>query len=198
MATGLAEGELNYMAGNDLYNAEFMDHVSHPDYKYEMEHPTYTHEGVNPSCGDELTFSVRLADDGTIAEAAFTGHGCAISQASADIMSDLMVGRTPAEAIDLCQLFGRMIRGEETDDTVLEKLEDANLLHDIAHMPARVKCAELAWRTLEEMLEAQQQGGSASEAGSRSGSVGAASQADGGADVTPQPTSAKAVPEGGK
>ena len=167
------------MAGNDLYNAEFMDHVSHPDYKYEMEHPTYTHEGVNPSCGDELTFSVRLADNGTIAEAAFTGHGCAISQASADIMSDLMVDRTPTEAIDLCQLFGRMIRGEETDDTVLEKLEDANLLHDIAHMPARVKCAELAWRTLEEMLEAQQQG-------------------NGGADVTPQPTSAKAAPEGGK
>ena len=163
MATGLAEGELNYMAGNDLYNAEFMDHVSHPDYKYEMEHPTYTHEGVNPSCGDELTFSVRLADDGTIAEAAFTGHGCAISQASADIMSDLMVGRTPAE---------------ETDDTVLEKLEDANLLHDIAHMPARVKCAELAWRTLEEMLEAQQQGN--------------------GTGAAPLSTSAKAAPEGGK
>lgn len=198
MTTGLAEGELNYMAGNDLYNAEFMDHVSHPDYKYEMEHPTYTHEGINPSCGDELTFSVRLADDGTIAEAAFTGHGCAISQASADIMSDLMVGRTPAEAIELCQLFGRMIRGEETDDTVLEKLEDANLLHDIAHMPARVKCAELAWRTLEEMLEAQQQGNGASEAGSRLGSVGAGSQADGGAAVAPQSTSAKAAPEGGK
>ena len=178
MATGLAEGELNYMAGNDLYNAEFMDHVSHPDYKYEMEHPTYTHEGVNPSCGDELTFSVRLADDGTIAEAAFTGHGCAISQASADIMSDLMVDRTPVEAIELCQLFGRMIRGEETDDTVLEKLEDANLLHDIAHMPARVKCAELAWRTLEEMLEAQQQGDSAGAA--------------------PLSTSAKAAPEGSK
>ena len=178
MAAGLAEGELNYMAGNDLYNAEFMDHVSHPDYKYEMEHPTYTHEGVNPSCGDELTFSVRLADDGTIAEAAFTGHGCAISQASADIMSDLMVGRTPAEAIDLCQLFGRMIRGEETDDTMLEKLEDANLLHDIAHMPARVKCAELAWRTLEEMLEAQQQGD--------------------GTSAAPLSTSAKVAPEGSK
>ena len=89
-----------------------------------------------------------------------------------------------------------MIRGEETDDTVLEKLEDANLLHDIAHMPARVKCAELAWRTLEEMLEAQQQGGSTGEAGSQFGSVGAAS--DGGAAVAPQSTSAKAAPEGGK
>ena len=54
------------MAITDLYNAEFMDHVAHPDYKYEMEDPTCSHEGVNPSCGDELTFSIRLADDGTI------------------------------------------------------------------------------------------------------------------------------------
>lgn len=142
------------MAVNDLYNAEFMDHVSHPDYKYQMDNATCTHEGVNPSCGDELTFSVRIEND-KITEAAFTGHGCAISQASADIMSDLMIGRTPEEAIELCKLFGRMIRGEENDDTALEQLEDANILHDIAHMPARVKCAELAWRTLEEMLEAQ-------------------------------------------
>ena len=142
------------MATTDIYNAEFMDHVAHPDYKYQMDDPTYTHEGVNPSCGDELNFSVRMADDGTIDEAAFTGHGCAISQASADIMSDLMVGKTPEEAVRLCKLFGQMVRGEETDDNVLEQLEDATVLKDIAHMPARVKCAELAWRTLEEMLEA--------------------------------------------
>ena len=131
------------MAANDLYNAEFMDHVSHPDYKYQMDNPTVSHEGVNPSCGDELTFSVRI-EDGKIAEAAFVGSGCAISQASADIMSDLMIDRTPEEAIELCKLFGRMIRGEETDEAVLDQLEDANILHDIAHMPARVKCAELA------------------------------------------------------
>ena len=141
------------MAITDLYNAEFMDHVAHPDYKYEMEDPTCSHEGVNPSCGDELTFSIRLADDGTIEEAAFTGHGCAISQASADIMSDLMVGKTPEEAISLCKLFKGMITGEETDEAELEPLEDAEILKDISHMPARVKCAELAWRTLEEMLE---------------------------------------------
>ena len=140
------------MAVNDLYNAEFMDHVSHPDYKYQMDNPTVSHAGVNPSCGDELTFSVRI-EDGKIAEAAFVGSGCAISQASADIMSDLM--------IELCKLFGRMIRGEETDEAVLDKLEDANILHDIAHMPARVKCAELAWHTLEEMLEAHNNGSTA-------------------------------------
>lgn len=140
------------MATTDLYNAEFMDHVSHPDYKYELEDADCTHEGVNPSCGDELTFFVRFAEDGTIGEAAFTGHGCAISQASADIMSDLMIGKTPERARELCALFMRMVRGEETDEERLEELEDGVLLRDIAHMPARVKCAELAWRTLDEML----------------------------------------------
>lgn len=141
------------MAEIDLYNAQFMDHVHNPDYKYEMEDATCSHEGINPSCGDELTFSIRLADDGTIEEAAFTGHGCAISQASADIMSDLIIDKTPAEAIELCKLFMGMVRGEVTDEAEMAKLDEAQLLRDISHMPARVKCAELAWRTLEEMLE---------------------------------------------
>jgi len=140
---------------NTLYNAVFLDHAKNPDYKYQMDDPTMSHEGINPSCGDELTFSVRLAEDGTIEEAAFTGSGCAISQASADMMSDLMVDKTPAEAVALCELFKRMIRGEETDEELLEEeLDEAAMLRDIAHMPARVKCAELAWRTLQEMLEA--------------------------------------------
>lgn len=152
------------MATTDLYNAEFMDHVSHPDYKYQMEDADCTHEGVNPSCGDELTFSVRFADDGTIDEAAFTGHGCAISQASADIMSDLMIGKTPEQARELCDLFMRMVRGEEADEAALEELEDGVLLRDIAHMPARVKCAELAWRTLDEMLAKGAEGGQAPSA----------------------------------
>lgn len=152
------------MATTDLYNAEFMDHVSHPDYKYQMEDADCTHEGVNPSCGDELTFSVRFAGDGTIDEAAFTGHGCAISQASADIMSDLMIGKTPEQARELCDLFMRMVRGEEADEAALEELEDGVLLRDIAHMPARVKCAELAWRTLDEMLAKGAEGGQAPSA----------------------------------
>ena len=136
-----------------LYNAQFMDHVAHPDYKYQMEDPTYTHYGVNPSCGDELTFSVRIGDDGRIEEASYQGHGCAVSQASADMMSDLMVDKTPEEAIGLCRLFGRMVRGEETDDDKLAALDEAASLKAVSHMPARVKCAELAWRTLEEMLQ---------------------------------------------
>ena len=135
-----------------LYNPQFMDHVNSPDYNYQLEDPTHVHEGVNPSCGDDLIFSIRLGEDGRIEEAAYQGHGCAISQASADMMSDLMIDKTPEEALELCGLFERMVRGEVEDEAELERLEDAALLFDIAHMPARVKCAELAWRTLSEML----------------------------------------------
>ena len=136
----------------NVYSRALMDHVSNPDYKYKMEDATYSHEGINPSCGDDLVLDVRLDDDGTIAEVSWTGSGCAVSQGSADMMSDLMVGETPEHARELCHLFGRMIRGEETDASVLEELDEAAELESISHMPARVKCAELAWRTLDEML----------------------------------------------
>jgi len=137
-----------------LYNEQFMDHVAHPDYKYELEGATHEHDGINPSCGDELHLAVRMGADGRIEEAAYTGHGCAVSMASADMMSDLMVGKTPQEAIALCDLFKGMITGDEKDvDLLEEELDEAAMLKDVSHMPARVKCAELAWRTLSEMLK---------------------------------------------
>ena len=143
------------MAVTDLYNAEFMDHVSHPDYKYQMDCPDCTHEGVNPSCGDELTFSVRFAEDGTIDEAAFTGHGCAVSQAAADMMADLVTGETVGEARRLSGLYLDMIKGRPLTDEERADLDEAAELESIARMPARVKCAELAWRTLEKLLDQQ-------------------------------------------
>ncbi len=136
-----------------LYNEQFMDHVAHPDYKYELDDATHTHDGVNPSCGDELHLAIRLGEDGLIEEVAYTGHGCAVSMASADIMSDLMVGKTPQQAMHLCELFKGMITGGKKDDATLDELDEAALLKDVSHMPARVKCAELAWRTLAEMLK---------------------------------------------
>ena len=138
--------------GNIYSSTTFMEHSSHPDYKYEMECPTCSHEGINPSCGDELTLQLRVEDD-TIDEASFTGHGCAISQASADIMADLITGETVTEARRLAGLFLDMIRGEELSEEDLKDLDEAAQLQDISHMPARVKCAELAWRTLDGMLE---------------------------------------------
>ena len=79
-------------------------------------------------------------------------RGCAISQASADIMLDLIIGRTPAEARELAGLFRKMIGGEITPEE-LDKLEEAGALQNVARMPARVKCASLGWRTLEHLLE---------------------------------------------
>ena len=139
---------------SSLYSEQFMDHVTHPDYKYALAEATHEHDGVNPSCGDELRLYIRLGDDGRIAECSYTGHGCAVSMASADMMADLMVDKTPEEAIELCQLFKSMVTGKDPDmDQLEEKLDEAALLHDVSHMPARVKCAELAWRTLHEMLQ---------------------------------------------
>lgn len=155
-AEGASSGATSPDTAQSLYNARFMDHVNYPDYRYVIEHPTHTHEGVNPSCGDELVFSlvIKEGEDGLtgIEDAAYQGHGCAISQASADMMSDCIIDKTPEEALLLAGLFKRMITGtlEEKDD--LSELEDAAMLNSISHMPARVKCAELAWTTLEEML----------------------------------------------
>lgn len=137
--------------GNLYTSTSFMEHNSHPDYKYELEDATHSHDGINPSCGDELTLRLRV-ENGTIEEAAFTGHGCAISQASADIMADLITGESVEEARRLAALFLAMIRGEELTDDDLEDLDEAAQLQDISHMPARVKCAELAWRTLDGIL----------------------------------------------
>lgn len=133
-----------------------MEHNAHPDYKYDLENATHEHEGINPSCGDELVLKLRLGDDGrTIEEAAFTGHGCAVSQASADMMADLITGESVDEARRLCELFIGMVQGKELSDQDREDLDEAAELETISRMPARVKCAELAWRTLEGMLAEQ-------------------------------------------
>ena len=140
----------NAPVGN-IYTAALMQHNSHPDYKYEMEGCTCSHEGVNPSCGDELTLQLRI-EDGVIEEASFVGSGCAVSQASADMMADHITGETVKEAKRLVGLFLGMIKGEALSEEDKEDLDEAAELESISRMPARVKCAELAWRTLEKLL----------------------------------------------
>lgn len=137
----------------NLYTPSLIEHASHPDYNYEMDCETCSHEGINPSCGDDLVLHIRLGDAGKIEDVSWTGSGCAISQASADMMSDLLIGETTDSAKHLLSLFRRMIQGENLTNSELEELDEAASLKDISHMPARVKCAELAWRTLDEMLE---------------------------------------------
>ena len=138
------------MAEN-IYTRALMEHNAHPDYKYELENPSLSLEGQNPSCGDEMTLFLRIEGD-IIEEASFTGHGCAVSQASADMMADLITGESVEEAKRLVGLFLKMVKGETLSAEELEDLDEAAELESISRMPARVKCAELAWRTLDKAL----------------------------------------------
>ena len=132
---------------DDIYTELIAEHNRSPENKKHLENATSKERGHNPSCGDEITLELEVADN-IIKNASFTGVGCAISQASTDMMIDLIKGKTVNEAKRLTELFIAMIKGEVTDDTVLEDLDDAAALKNIANMPARVKCATLAWHTL--------------------------------------------------
>ena len=134
-----------------FYNEILTDHNLHPMHKHELADANMQLEGVNPSCGDDIILNLKV-EDGKIVDGSFTGDGCAISQASADIMLDLTIGREVEEAERLKESFLHMIKGEATDEE-MELLEEAGALADISHMPARVKCAVLGWHTLENMLE---------------------------------------------
>ena len=135
-----------------LYREIVNEHNLHPSHRGTMAAPDLTLRGVNPSCGDDITLMLKLDGD-TIADATFDGQGCAISQASVDMMIDQIIGAPKQEALEKAALFMGMIKGEVTDETTLEALDEAAALQDVAHMPARVKCAVLGWRTMKEMLE---------------------------------------------
>lgn len=137
---------------DDLYTEIVGEHSRNPHNKHHLQNPTLSKRGVNPSCGDDITLELR-EKDGIIEDAAFTGDGCAISQASANMMVDLVKGKPAKEALRLADLFVRMIKGEVTDEAELEELEDAQALQGIARMPARVKCAVLSWHTLEDAVK---------------------------------------------
>ncbi len=136
---------------NQIYTQILTEHNNSRRNKHPIENPTVTLKGVNPSCGDEIQLQLR-EKDGVIEDAGFTGIGCAISQASASIMIDLVKGKTTAEALRLAKTFIGMIKGEVTDEKQLEELDEAVALRGVAHMPARVKCAVLGWHTLEGAL----------------------------------------------
>ena len=135
----------------DLYNEILTEHNMHPCHKHELANADFHRHGINPTCGDEITLSLKLDDD-IIEEAAFSGIGCAISQASTDIMIDLMLGSTIDDAKTLCRLFIGMIQGTFTDENELAPLDEALTFKNIAKMPARVKCATLSWHTMEALL----------------------------------------------
>ncbi|MCD8067569.1 MAG: SUF system NifU family Fe-S cluster assembly protein [Lachnospiraceae bacterium] len=139
------------MANNTFYNEILTDHNLHPYHKERLSDANLVLEGINPSCGDDIILQLKV-EDGIIVDGTFEGDGCAISQASVDIMLDMVVGRTKEEALRIAELFHKMIEGSASEEEI-EELEEAGALRDISHMPARVKCAVLGWNTMKEMLE---------------------------------------------
>ena len=135
----------------DVYNDLIMEHSMNSYNKKKLEGADYSEIGHNPNCGDEITLELKL-NGNKIEDMAFTGHGCAISQASTSIMIDTLRGKTIEEAKEIIKTFIEMIKRETTDEEQLKKLEDAIAFKNVSNMPARVKCALLAWHTIEDML----------------------------------------------
>lgn len=135
-----------------LYTDLILEYNRDKTNKRKIKSPTVHEHGHNPSCGDDIDIEAKV-ENGIITDLAYTGSGCAISQASTAMMAELLQGRTVEEGLRLCRLFLDMIRGKVTDDSKLEELEAAITLKDISQMPVRVKCATLGWHTLEMALE---------------------------------------------
>jgi len=136
---------------NDVYNELIMEHSMNSYNKKKLEKADYCEVGHNPNCGDEITLELKLNGD-IIDDMAFSGHGCAISQASTSIMIDVLKGKTVEEAKEIIKTFIDMIKRETKSEEELEKLEEAIAFRNVANMPARVKCALLAWHTIEDIL----------------------------------------------
>ena len=137
----------------EIYKQVIIENTKEKEHKKEIE--GIVKEGVNPSCGDELKIFVKMNEDNTIIEEiSFTGRGCAISEASANIMAEILKGKTKEEAKKIITTFFDMIKLNEIDDEkLIEVLGDAYAFKNIAYMPSRVKCAFLSWKTLEKILE---------------------------------------------
>ena len=136
---------------DDIYNELIMEHSMNSYNKKKLNNADFCEIGHNPNCGDEISLELKLNGD-IIEDMAFSGHGCAISQASTSIMIDTLRGKNIKEAKEIIETFIKMIKREINDEDTLEKLEDAIAFRNISNMPARVKCALLAWHTIEEIL----------------------------------------------
>ena len=136
---------------NNIYNELIMEHSMNSYNKKKLENADFCEIGHNPNCGDEITLQLKMDGD-KIQDMAFSGHGCAISQASTSIMIDTLKGKTIEEANKIIKTFIEMIKRETKSEEELEKLEDAIAFRNVANMPARVKCALLAWHTIEDIL----------------------------------------------
>jgi nitrogen fixation NifU-like protein len=139
----------------DLYQEVILDHGRKPRNFRRLEGASRTARGDNPLCGDRMELFVKLSDEGRIADAAFQGRGCAISMASASLMTETVKGKTTAEATELGSKFRELAMSGACPDcgaSLAEEMERLQPLAGVHEFPSRVKCATLAWHTLNAAL----------------------------------------------
>ncbi|HMF62060.1 MAG TPA: SUF system NifU family Fe-S cluster assembly protein [Vicinamibacterales bacterium] len=137
----------------DLYQEVILDHNRRPRNFRTIASPSHHAEGYNPLCGDRLKLYVQVNGD-TITDVAFEGSGCAISKASASLMTDALKGKTVSEANSLFERFHRVVT--TPPDQPVEDLGKLSVLAGVREFPVRVKCASLAWHTLKAALDREQ------------------------------------------
>jgi len=149
----------------DLYQQVIIDHSKHPRNFCTCDHANHVQDGHNPLCGDRITLYVD-EHDGTITDVCFQGHGCAISTASASLMTEAIKGKTVAEALQLCVAFQQLLTTEGIDGVVgncadesISKLGKLAVFVGVKEFPLRVKCATLPWHTLKAALTGEKKEG---------------------------------------
>ena len=137
----------------ELYQEVILDHSRHPRHFGALADATHTGEGYNPLCGDRVKLTMAVDASGRIADIKFEGKGCAISQASASLMTDMLAGRSIGEAEKLMSGFLHLVKGEDASGLDGDDRDRLNVLAGISEFPMRVKCATLAWHTMKSALE---------------------------------------------
>ena len=138
---------------SDLYQEVILDHNKRPRNFRHVECASHSAEGYNPLCGDRLTLTLTV-EDGRVIDVGFQGSGCAISKASASLMTDAIKGKPVEEVRALFQRFHQMVT--TPPDVSVEDLGKLSVLSGVREFPVRVKCASLAWHTLKAALEQEQ------------------------------------------
>ena len=135
---------------DSLYKAVVTDHSAHPHHHGKLEDVEQVVLN-NPTCGDVISLSVKFNDKDEIEDIAFVNSGCTISTASASMMTDAILGKTKEQALELAEVFSKMVQGQE--DSRQKELGDAAFLAGVAKFPQRIKCAALGWKALERAIE---------------------------------------------
>lgn len=136
---------------DQLYRSVIMDHYKKPRNKGVLE-DSVTIDMNNPTCGDRIHLTLKI-NDGIVEDAKFEGEGCSISMSSASMMTDVIIGKKIDDAVQFAQVFSKMMLGEEIDDDIMDELGDVAALQGVAKFPARIKCATLAWKAMEQGVQ---------------------------------------------